>query len=210
MSIEESIARDLVAILFVTFLFGGGVLWLVVATVSEQWRKARVGERNAALKQAMVEQGYRADEITRVLNAGGDELTAIASCVQHSRDFIGAVSLFDHGLLERGISLSHSASRHCSDTVATTSHKTPPPKRKVTNRIATRSRAMDSSIDMGHPVGGSDQRFADRSLIFVFFLEHCQFHPRPKVRRSPPATPPPLHTRRFFKRFWGKKIKSCT
>ena len=72
MSIEESIARDLVAILFVTFLFGGGVLWLIVATISEQWRKVRVGERNAALKQAMVEQGYRADEIARVLNAGSD------------------------------------------------------------------------------------------------------------------------------------------
>lgn len=72
MSIEEALARDLVAILFVTFLFGGGILWLIVATIAEQWRKARVGERNAALKQAMVEQGYRAEEITRVLNAGSD------------------------------------------------------------------------------------------------------------------------------------------
>jgi hypothetical protein len=72
MSIEESVARDLVAILFVTFLFGGGTLWLIVATIAEQWRKARVGERNAALKLSMVEHGYRADEIVRVLNAGGD------------------------------------------------------------------------------------------------------------------------------------------
>jgi len=72
MSLEETVARDLVAILFVTFLFGGGTLWLIVATVAEQWRKARVGERNASLKQAMIEHGYRADEIVRVLNAGGD------------------------------------------------------------------------------------------------------------------------------------------
>ena len=72
MSIEEAFARDLVAILFVTFLFGGGILWLIVATIAEQWRKARVGERNAALKQSMVEHGDRAEEITRVLNAGGD------------------------------------------------------------------------------------------------------------------------------------------
>ena len=72
MSIEETVARDLVAILFVTFLFGGGTLWLIVATIAEQWRKARVGERNAALKQSMIEHGYRADEIVRVLNAGGD------------------------------------------------------------------------------------------------------------------------------------------
>jgi hypothetical protein len=72
MSIEEAIARDLVAILFVTFLFGGGILWLIVATVAEQWRKARVADRHVALKQTMVENGYRAEEIVRVLNAGGD------------------------------------------------------------------------------------------------------------------------------------------
>ena len=72
MSIEESVAKDLVAILFVTFLFGGGMLWLIVATVAEQWRKVRVAERNAALKRSMVDAGYRADEIVRVLNAGGD------------------------------------------------------------------------------------------------------------------------------------------
>ena len=73
MSIEEAVARDLVAILFVTFMFGGGALWLIVATVADQWRKFRVSERNAALKQSMVAAGYRADEIVRVLNAGGGE-----------------------------------------------------------------------------------------------------------------------------------------
>lgn len=72
MSLERAIAQDLVAILFVTFLFGGGVLWLIVATVAEQWRRVRLGERNAVLKQAMVEQGYRAEEIVRVVNAGSD------------------------------------------------------------------------------------------------------------------------------------------
>ncbi|MCS6864009.1 MAG: hypothetical protein RMJ56_08260 [Gemmataceae bacterium] len=73
MSIEEAIAKDLVAILFVTFLFGGGALWLIVATVAEQWRKLRIAERNSQLKQSMVAAGYRADEIVRVLNAGKDD-----------------------------------------------------------------------------------------------------------------------------------------
>lgn len=72
MSIEEAIARDLVSILFVTFMFGGGVLWLIVATVAEQWRKFRTAERNALIKQAMISNGYRADEIVRVLNAGNE------------------------------------------------------------------------------------------------------------------------------------------
>ncbi|MBP3957510.1 hypothetical protein J8F10_19865 [Gemmata sp. G18] len=73
MSIEDAIAKDLVAVLFVTFLFGGGALWLIVATVAEQWRKLRVAERNAALKQSMVERGYRSDEIVRVLNAASSD-----------------------------------------------------------------------------------------------------------------------------------------
>jgi hypothetical protein len=72
MSIEEAIAKDLVAVLFVTFLFGGGILWLIVATLAEQWRRVRVADRNAELKESMVEHGYRAEEIVRVLNAGGD------------------------------------------------------------------------------------------------------------------------------------------
>jgi hypothetical protein len=72
MSIEEAIARDLVAVLLVTFLFGGGTLWLIVATISEQWRKLRMAERNASIKHSMIEGGYRADEIVRVLNAGNE------------------------------------------------------------------------------------------------------------------------------------------
>jgi hypothetical protein len=72
MLLEEALAKDLVAVLFVTFLFGGFALWLIVATVAEHWQKVRVTERNAALKQSMVEAGYRAEEIVRVVNAGRD------------------------------------------------------------------------------------------------------------------------------------------
>ncbi len=72
MSIEEALARDLVAVLFVTFTFGGGALWLIVTTLAENWRKARVAEQQATLKQRMIDAGYRADEIVRVLNSGGD------------------------------------------------------------------------------------------------------------------------------------------
>jgi len=72
MPIEDAIARDLVPVLFVTFLFGGGTLWLIIATLAEQWRKVRNAERNAAIKQSMIEGGYRADEIVRVLNSGNE------------------------------------------------------------------------------------------------------------------------------------------
>ena len=90
MSIEEAIARDLVSVLFVTFLFGGGVLWLIVASVAENLRKARVAERVAALKQSMVERGFRADEIVKVrfaLPATGKivEITARTKWVRNTR-----------------------------------------------------------------------------------------------------------------------------
>lgn len=70
MSIEEAVAKDLVAILFVTFTFGGAMLWLIVNSLAENWRKARVAEKHAALKQAMLDRGYRADEIAKVVNSG--------------------------------------------------------------------------------------------------------------------------------------------
>jgi len=72
MSLEDAFAKDLVAVLFVTFTFGGGALWLIVATLAENWRKARSADHRTTLKQKMIDAGYRADEIVRVLNAGGE------------------------------------------------------------------------------------------------------------------------------------------
>jgi hypothetical protein len=70
MAIEDAIAKDLVAVLFITFAFGGTILWLIVNSLAENWRKARVADRNAALKQSLLDRGYRADEIAKVLNSG--------------------------------------------------------------------------------------------------------------------------------------------
>jgi hypothetical protein len=71
MTLEAAVCRDLVAVLFVTFTFGGGALFLIVSTISENLRKARIAERNVTLKLAMVERGFRTDEIIKVLHAGG-------------------------------------------------------------------------------------------------------------------------------------------
>jgi hypothetical protein len=73
MSIEEAVAKDLVAILFVTFTFGGAVLWLIISTLAENWPKVRVAEKTATLKQSMLDRGYRADEIAKVLNSGPND-----------------------------------------------------------------------------------------------------------------------------------------
>jgi hypothetical protein len=47
------------------------MLVAVVWIVAHQWRKTRVAAYNARLKQLMIERGMSADEIERVLRAGG-------------------------------------------------------------------------------------------------------------------------------------------
>ena len=44
----------------------------VVWIIADQWRRIRVAAYNARLKQLMIERGMSADEIERVLRAGGD------------------------------------------------------------------------------------------------------------------------------------------
>jgi hypothetical protein len=46
------------------------ILGWVVTTWMSNWRKVRVSEHLAALKQTMIERGLSADEIERVINAG--------------------------------------------------------------------------------------------------------------------------------------------
>src|SRR5438105_2021932 len=66
MSIEETVARDLVAILFVTFTFGGMALWLIVGTIAENWRRVRVAERIVARLET-----ESAPRLRPVINATG-------------------------------------------------------------------------------------------------------------------------------------------
>jgi hypothetical protein len=62
------------AILCITFLFGGWVIVAVVRAFTDNWRKVREAEQVAALKQSMVEKGMSADDIERVLKAGGPKV----------------------------------------------------------------------------------------------------------------------------------------
>src|SRR5438067_703617 len=107
MSIEEAVAKDLVAILFVTFLFGGGMLWLIVATVAEQWRKVRVAERNAALKRSMVATGKRSSRQNTVLAGiraitGAESATAVNNCAAATVLVLRAVAAGKEVVVSRG------------------------------------------------------------------------------------------------------------
>lgn len=54
-----------------------GVLFIIGATISAvfaviQWRKIRIAEMEATLKQQMLDRGMTADEIVRVLGASSN------------------------------------------------------------------------------------------------------------------------------------------
>jgi hypothetical protein len=57
-------------ILAVTFIFGGWVIHGVAKSFAENHRKKREAEQLAVLKQSMIERGFSADEIERVIRAG--------------------------------------------------------------------------------------------------------------------------------------------
>jgi hypothetical protein len=63
----------LIAIVSVSVVFGAPTLWFIADTVAKNWRKVRIAEQNAALKRDLIAQGYTADEIVRVLNAGTEK-----------------------------------------------------------------------------------------------------------------------------------------
>ena len=60
-------------------IIGVAVLTLIIGAaisgpfMARYWYKARRAEMESTLKQSMIDAGYRADEIVRVLNAGDRE-----------------------------------------------------------------------------------------------------------------------------------------
>lgn len=56
-----------------TLVFVVGGVIAVFAIVLPQWRRVREVEAASRLKQKMIDRGFSADEIERVLKAGDDE-----------------------------------------------------------------------------------------------------------------------------------------
>jgi len=81
---ESEFIKELPGILAITFMFGGAALYGIVHAVSDNWRKARVAEQNAVLKKAMIDRGFTADEIVRVLNHESSGADRMAAC--HPRE----------------------------------------------------------------------------------------------------------------------------
>ena len=65
-----AIWEDLAPVLAIAVVIGVPVIGWVITDIAKNWRKVRVSEQLAALKQSMIERGMSAEEIERVLAAG--------------------------------------------------------------------------------------------------------------------------------------------
>src|SRR5262245_34662907 len=65
----------IVIIVTVSCIIGAPMLIGLIAVIASHWRQVRTEDANAALKSQMIERGFSADEIIRVINAGGDANT---------------------------------------------------------------------------------------------------------------------------------------
>jgi hypothetical protein len=52
--------------------FGTTAIVILGVTIAVQWRKVRQAEHDARLKEQMIQRGFSADEIEKVINAGPD------------------------------------------------------------------------------------------------------------------------------------------
>jgi hypothetical protein len=78
---DHVVAENLSGWLAMGFLFGGGALTVIIGLLSYNWRVARVAEQNAVLKKSMIDRGFSADEIARVMTADAVESTPVeAGC----------------------------------------------------------------------------------------------------------------------------------
>jgi hypothetical protein len=59
--------QAIIGLVSVVCLFGAWPLWLIIDSVASNWRKARIAEQEAVLKREMIERGFSADEIERVI-----------------------------------------------------------------------------------------------------------------------------------------------
>ncbi len=62
--------EKLAMVLFVVFVFGGSTVGYVVRELAGRWRDVRVSEQNAAIKKEMLDRGFTAEDIIRVVTAG--------------------------------------------------------------------------------------------------------------------------------------------
>lgn len=64
--------QALIAIVSVSVVFGAPLVWYLANTFVTNWRQVKIAEQAALLKREMIERGYSADEIVRVIEVGAE------------------------------------------------------------------------------------------------------------------------------------------
>lgn len=72
-------ATEVTGIVAICVPVGGMILWGVIHSIAENWRKAKTAEYRAILVQGMVDKGFSPDEVERVLKAN-DAVPPRLSC----------------------------------------------------------------------------------------------------------------------------------
>lgn len=62
-------STDITFLALIGVVVGLPILGWILTSVAADWRKARVAEQAAVLKQSMIERGFTADDILRVIQA---------------------------------------------------------------------------------------------------------------------------------------------
>jgi hypothetical protein len=62
-------ATEITGIVAICVPVGGVIVWGVIHSIAENWRKAKTAEYRAILVQGMVDKGFSPDEVERVLKA---------------------------------------------------------------------------------------------------------------------------------------------
>lgn len=71
-----------ISIVSVGLIFGAPLMWYLADTLSTNWRKVKIAEQSTLLKREMIEKGYSAEEIERVIEAGAEPSEKSAKLVK--------------------------------------------------------------------------------------------------------------------------------
>jgi hypothetical protein len=107
---------------------GGAVLYGVVATVTQAWRRVRVTEIEAALKQQMLDRGMSADDIVQVMRVRSNNApNTEAATADDGRNQL-VENLVENGMssedIERILKAMHHANGQLPPKVESASHET--------------------------------------------------------------------------------------
>lgn len=133
----------LISIVMFSLIFGGPLIWFVVHTLATTWERTRCNEQNAQLKRDMIERGYTADEIVRVLGAESNTPAAPPAATATAKSPpLDANAQFVLEMVDRGCSIDD-VTRVLEAGAATPARSTPSQNAQITLELIDRGHSAD-------------------------------------------------------------------